>query len=187
MILIIDNYDSFTYNLFQQVSSFEKHTIVKKNNHISLADIAKLKPAAIMISPGPGRPEDAGISEKVIEKYHKQIPILGVCLGHQAIARVFGARIVHAKKVMHGKTSEIIHANNGLFKNCPNPMTVARYHSLAIESAPDNFIIDAKARDGEIMAIRHNSFPLFGIQFHPESFMTRQGSNIIENFLKTYV
>lgn len=183
MVLLIDNYDSFTYNVFQQIGKYEK-VIVKKNDEISITQINKLNPSKIIISPGPKRPENAGISKEVIKNFYKTKPILGVCLGHQAIGQVFGVRVVQAKKIMHGKTSNVLHDQKSIFNNCENPMQVARYHSLAIEKAPKDFSVLATAKDGEIMAIKHKQFPLFGIQFHPESFMTKSGDALIKNFLR---
>jgi anthranilate synthase component 2 len=183
MILLIDNYDSFTYNLRNQIERQGREVTVVLNDKISLDEIRKLNPSKIVISPGPGRPEDAGITLEVIKELHRDIPILGVCLGHQAIGQVFGSRIVHAKQVLHGKTSEITHNGEGIFKGIPNPVVVARYHSLAVETCPEDFILSAWTKDNEIMAIRHKEYPLFGIQFHPESFMTESGEMMMKNFL----
>ncbi|MEK7632595.1 MAG: aminodeoxychorismate/anthranilate synthase component II [Patescibacteria group bacterium] len=185
MILLIDNYDSFTYNLFQLLSSLGAEVIVKTHDEISVEDVGRLRPSRIVISPGPKRPEDAGISMEVIRRYYKEVPILGVCLGHQAIGQVFGVQVVHAKTLMHGKTSLITHDGQGMFAGIPNPFAVARYHSLALEACPKDFIVRAQTDDGEIMAIQHDTFPLYGIQFHPESFMTEHGSTLLKNFLAT--
>lgn len=183
MILLIDNYDSFTYNLYQLIASLGFDVLVKKNNEITIEEIINLKPDKIIISPGPKRPEDAGISIDVIKYFYKTIPILGVCLGHQCIGKLFGAKITHAKEVLHGKTSIINHTGKGVFINVKNPFLAARYHSLAIEKVPEDFNLHAWAEDGEIMAIQHNFYPLYGIQFHPESFMTEDGITIINNFM----
>lgn len=183
MILIIDNYDSFTYNLYQQVESLGKKTKVIKNDELSIKAIKKLKPSGIIISPGPGRPKNSGISMKVIEKFHTKIPILGVCLGHQCIAEFFNSKIIHAKHILHGKTSKIHHTNNKLFKGLKNPFTAARYHSLIANKIPKNFILTAWTKNKEIMGIQHKKYPLFGIQFHPESFLTKEGNKLMKNFL----
>jgi len=183
MILLIDNYDSFTYNLRNQIERQGREVNVVLNDKISLDEIRKLNPSKIVISPGPGRPEDAGVTLEVIKEFHKDIPILGVCLGHQAIGQAFGSNIVHAKHVLHGKTSEIFHDGEGIFKGIPNPVSTARYHSLAVEACPEDFILSAWTKDNEIMAIRHKEYPLFGIQFHPESFMTELGEKMMKNFL----
>lgn len=183
MILLIDNYDSFTYNLYQQITALGTDTKVVKNDQITIPEIESLKPTHIIISPGPGRPENSKISLKTIEHFHKTTPILGVCLGHQAIGLLFGSKIIQAKEIMHGKTSKINHTGTHLFKNLPQNLKVARYHSLAIDKTPQNFTKTAWADDQEIMTINHNKYPLHGIQFHPESFMTEQGNQIIKNFL----
>lgn len=179
MILLIDNYDSFTYNLYQQIESLGAKVIVKKHDE----DISKLKPSKIVISPGPGRPEDAGISMKVIKKFYKSTPILGVCLGHQCIGEIFGSNIIQAKNILHGKTSDIFHTEDKLFHGLTNPVTVARYHSLVIDKTPKDFSLTAWDENDEIMAIHHNRYPLFGIQFHPESFLTTEGNKLMQNFL----
>jgi anthranilate synthase component 2 len=188
MILLIDNYDSFTYNLYQLMGKLGYEVLVKKHDEITIEEIRKLQPEKIVISPGPKRPEDAGVSCEVIKEFYKTIPILGVCLGHQCIGQVFGANVVHAKKVMHGKTSLITHARVGLFKDIKNPIQVARYHSLALESCPKDFEITSQTDDDdrEIMGIQHTHFPLHGIQFHPESFMTEAGEKMMKNFLENY-
>jgi anthranilate synthase/aminodeoxychorismate synthase-like glutamine amidotransferase len=183
MILLIDNYDSFTYNLYQLIGGLEKDVVVKENDRITVGDIQALHPDKIIISPGPGRPTDAGISMDIIRSFYTTIPILGVCLGHQCIGQVFGADVIYAKHVLHGKTSSIQHTGKGIFKNTANPLVVARYHSLAIEDCPSRFEVSAWAEDGEIMAIEHTQYPVYGIQFHPESFMTEDGDLIMRNFL----
>lgn len=184
MIVIIDNYDSFTYNLYQQVESLGEKTKIFKNDEIKINDLKKLSPTKIIISPGPGRPSDSGISKKVIKNFYKKIPILGVCLGHQCIGELFGSKIVHAKHILHGKTSKIFHTQKDLFSNLKNPFSAARYHSLVIDKIPKNFILTAWTKDNEIMGIKHKLYPLFGIQFHTESFMTKEGNKIMQNFLK---
>ena|SRR3989338_5617851 len=183
MILIIDNYDSFTYNLYQQIESLGKKTIIFKNDKISLPEIAKLNPEKIIISPGPRRPEDSGISNQVVQKFYTQIPILGVCLGHECIAQIFGSKITHSKKILHGKTSDIHHAETKLFKDVKNPFKAARYHSLIVDTVPKNFTLSAWTDGNEIMAIQHDKYPLYGVQFHPESFLTEEGEKLMHNFL----
>lgn len=186
MILLIDNYDSFTYNLYQQIADLGEDVLVKANDEITIHNIRSLSPTKIVISPGPKRPEDSGISLEVIRQFHKEIPILGVCLGHQCIAQVFGARIIHAPEVMHGKTSRIHHTGSGLFHDVEQDFPAARYHSLIVQDCPDNFAVTAWTDADEhtiIMGIEHTTYPLFGIQFHPESFMTEQGQQIMRNFL----
>jgi anthranilate synthase component II len=183
MILIIDNYDSFTYNLVQQIGSLDYDVIVHTNDSISVDEISQMKPAGIIISPGPGNPSEAGISNVVIEHFYTSTPLLGVCLGLQCIGTVFGATLTHAHKIMHGKTSSIHHTDDILFKNIPNTFTVARYHSLALADVKSPLIVTATADDGEIMALRHRDYPVFGVQFHPESFLSEYGSKIMENFL----
>lgn len=183
MIVLIDNYDSFTYNLYQQIESLGQKTAVFSNDKISISQLEKLKPTKIIISPGPGRPEDSGISTEVIKKFHKKIPILGVCLGHQAIGQIFGSKVIHAKNILHGKTSEIYHNKNGIFAKLKSPFTAARYHSLIINQVPEEFELTAWTKEKEIMAIQHKEFPLYGIQFHPESFMTEEGNKLMKIFL----
>lgn len=183
MILLIDNYDSFTYNLYQLISKLGFLVVVKKNDEITLKDIEKIKPKKIVISPGPGKPKDAGISIEVINHFYKTVPILGVCLGHQCIGQLFGVKIIHAKEVIHGKTSQITHCEQGMFRDVKNPFFAARYHSLALEEVPEKFDLHAWTDDKEIMAIKHKEYPLYGIQFHPESFMTDEGSVLMKNFI----
>ena len=188
MILMIDNYDSFTYNLVQYLREMSADVRVFRNDAITVAEIEQLAPSALVISPGPGRPEDAGISCDAIRAFAGQIPILGVCLGHQAIGLVYGATIVHAKKLMHGKVSEIACDGQGVFKGLDSrPFKAMRYHSLAVDpnSLPDSLAVSATATDdGEIMGLRHTSLPVEGIQFHPESIMTPVGKRILRNFLR---
>jgi len=186
MILMIDNYDSFTYNLVQYLGSLGQRVKVFRNDKITIRDIAGLKPHRIIISPGPGRPEEAGISCRVIKEFSGKLPIMGVCLGHQAIGYVYGGRIIKAKKLMHGKTSLIYHNNKDIFRNIPNPFEATRYHSLIVEgkSLPDCLEVIASTKEKEIMGLRHKEYPLFGVQFHPESILTRAGRDILSNFLK---
>jgi anthranilate synthase/aminodeoxychorismate synthase-like glutamine amidotransferase len=188
MILMIDNYDSFTYNLVQYFGELGQDIKVFRNNKISTSKIRKLRPKRIVISPGPGRPEDAGISCEVIKEFVGKIPILGVCLGHQAIGYVYGARIIGAKKLMHGKTSSIYHNKETIFKGIPCPFEATRYHSLVVEkkSLPSCLEIIAWTKsDDEIMGLKHKRYPLWGVQFHPESILTKVGKDILANFLKT--
>lgn len=184
MILVIDNYDSFTYNLVQQIEELGHTCEVRANDQITLEEITKKSPRKIVISPGPGSPKDAGISNEVISYFYKSIPILGVCLGHQSIGQLFGAKLTHAQQVMHGKTSEISHVGKGLFRNVEPNFVAARYHSLVIEKVVDPLIVTATADDGTIMGIAHQNFPLYGVQFHPESFLTPAGKQIIRNFVQ---
>ncbi|MFH1533588.1 MAG: aminodeoxychorismate/anthranilate synthase component II [Nitrospirota bacterium] len=183
MILIINNYDSFTYNLSQQVEMLGKKVKVFEHDKITISEIKRLQPEKIIISPGPKRPENSGISTEVVQKFYTQIPILGVCLGHQCIGQFFGSEVVHAKNILHGKTSNIFHTENKLFKGIQNPFSAARYHSLILDKVPKDFTLTAWTDENEIMAIRHKKFPLYGIQFHPESFMTKEGNKIMKNFL----
>ena len=187
MILMIDNYDSFTYNLVQYLREMTPDVAVYRNDAITVAQIAELAPAAIVISPGPGRPEDAGVSCDTIRTFAGKIPLLGVCLGHQAIGLTFGATITYAKRLMHGKTSDITCDGEGLFKGLGDrPFKAMRYHSLVIDRAtlPDCLAVTAESEDGEIMGVRHKEHLVTGIQFHPESIMTPVGKRILRNFLK---
>jgi anthranilate synthase/aminodeoxychorismate synthase-like glutamine amidotransferase len=186
MILMIDNYDSFTYNLVQYLGELGKELKVFRNNKITVQEIEKLQPEKIVISPGPGTPEKAGISCDVVKHFAGKIPILGVCLGHQAIAYVFGAKILRADRLMHGKTSEIYHDNKTIFKNLPNPFVATRYHSLIVEqkSLPKELQISAWTEEHEIMGIRHRKHKVEGVQFHPESILTGEGKRLLKNFLK---
>jgi anthranilate synthase/aminodeoxychorismate synthase-like glutamine amidotransferase len=187
MILIIDNYDSFTYNLVQYLGELKAKVQVYRNDALTIAKIRKMKPEKIVISPGPGRPEDAGISVDIIKQLGPKIPILGVCLGHQGIGFAFGGKIINAKRLMHGKTSMIKHEAQGIFKGLPNPFEATRYHSLVIDPKhfPECLTITATSTDdGEIMAVRHKIYPIYGVQFHPESILTKQGMNLLKNFLK---
>ena len=187
MILMIDNYDSFTYNLVQYLGVLGSEVEVHRNDKITLDEIDSMKPERIVISPGPGTPQSAGITISMIERFHsKEVPILGVCLGHQAIGAAFGGRVLHAARIMHGKTSEISHDGKGVFRDLPDPITATRYHSLAVErkSLPSCLEVSAEAEDGEIMGLRHREYPVEGIQFHPESILTKEGMNILRNFLE---
>ena len=185
MLLMIDNYDSFTYNLVQYFSELGEKVAVYRNDEITLDKIAQLNPERIVISPGPCTPNEAGISLAVINQFSQNIPVLGVCLGHQSIGQAFGGRVVHAKQLMHGKTSPIFHHDTGVFRGLPNPFTATRYHSLVVERAtlPDCLEITAWTEDGEIMGIRHKTLAIEGIQFHPESILSEQGHQMLENFL----
>jgi len=185
MILMIDNYDSFTYNLVQYLQMLHEKVVVRRNDEIALEEITQLQPEKIIISPGPGRPEDAGISLSLIQHFAQAMPILGICLGHQAIAQAFGANIIRAKKIMHGKTSKIYHQKTGVFSKIPNPITATRYHSLVIDrnTLPEYFDIIAETKDTEIMGIQHKVLPLTGVQFHPESILTEYGHQLLQNFL----
>ncbi len=186
MILVIDNYDSFVYNLVQYLEELGGKTEVHRNDKISLREIEEKKPEAILISPGPGRPENAGISNKVVEHFAARIPILGVCLGHQSIGQVFGAKITKAENLMHGKTSLIYHCGEDIYQGIENPFIAARYHSLIIKNntLPSCLIRTAWTTEEEIMGIRHREYPIFGMQFHPESILTEVGKRLLKNFLK---
>lgn len=190
MIVLIDNFDSFTHNLARYFRELGEDVSVFRNNELTLTDIEQLAPQALVISPGPCTPDESGISLAAIEHFQTKLPILGVCLGHQALAQVFGADVVRAEKVMHGKTSAIKHTGEGLFRQLNNPLEVTRYHSLIVspERLSTDFVIDADTEtekgQREIMAIRHRHLPLFGVQFHPESVMTAQGHNLLANFLR---
>lgn len=187
MILLIDNYDSFTYNLVQYFQILKAPIEVTLNDKISIQAIKTLKPHAIVISPGPKSPQEAGISVEVIQQFYQTTPILGVCLGHQALSYAFGGQIVHASKIMHGKPSQVYHHGRGLFTDIPTPFSVTRYHSLMVDihTLPRCFSIDARtAEDDTIMAISHEQHPLFGLQFHPESFLTEHGLQLLKNFMQ---
>jgi len=190
MILMIDNYDSFTYNVVQYLGELGANVKVVRNDMISVNDIQKMEPEKIVISPGPCTPKEAGISIEAIDNFHKKLPILGICLGHQSIGAAFGGNIIKAKKIMHGKTSKIYHCQNYIFKDLPTPYTATRYHSLVIDekTIPNclEIIAETKSEDGsdnEIMAIRHKDFHTYGVQFHPESIMSEHGHQILKNFL----
>ena len=186
-LLVIDNYDSFTYNLVQLFGEMhESELVVKRNDEISIDEIKKLKPDRIVISPGPGRPENAGVSSDLIRELGPRTPILGVCLGHQCIAQVFGGEVVRAEKLMHGKTSQIHHQHRGVFKNLAEPLEATRYHSLIVkrESVPDSLEVTAQTAEGEIMGLQHRQFPIHGVQFHPESILTTEGRKLLANFVR---
>jgi anthranilate synthase/aminodeoxychorismate synthase-like glutamine amidotransferase len=186
MILVIDNYDSFTYNLVQYLGELGTHPLVRRNDEITLDEIAALAPKQIVISPGPGRPEQAGITLDVIKRFGPSIPLLGVCLGHQAIGMAFGGAVVRAVAPMHGKTSAVTHDGRGVFAGIASPFTVARYHSLVVQrdGLPAELEVSAQTEDdGTVMALRHKTHPIHGVQFHPESIMTREGSHLLRNFL----
>jgi anthranilate synthase/aminodeoxychorismate synthase-like glutamine amidotransferase len=185
MIVVIDNYDSFTYNLVQYLGELGADLRVFRNNKVTLEEIDRLAPSQIVISPGPGAPADAGMTEKVIEHFHKSVPILGVCLGHQAIGEVFGGKVVRAPVLMHGKTSQIFHDNKGLFGGLPQGFPATRYHSLMVTDVPPCLTVSAQTKDGIIMGLRHREFPTEGIQFHPESILTVVGKNLLKNFLRS--
>ncbi|MBN1613026.1 MAG: aminodeoxychorismate/anthranilate synthase component II [Deltaproteobacteria bacterium] len=186
MILMIDNYDSFTYNLVQYLGQLDRNVTVHRNDEITLEGIETMEPEAIFLSPGPCRPEQAGISVEVIRVFYRRIPILGVCLGHQAIGYAFGADVVRAGRIMHGKPSPIRNDGLTIFRGLPNPFQAGRYHSLILrrESLPDCLTVTAETEEGEVMGIRHRDYPVEGIQFHPESILTPNGKRIIGNFLK---
>jgi anthranilate synthase component 2 len=186
MLLMIDNYDSFTYNLVQYFGELGEEVAVHRNDEITLAEIARLKPARIVVSPGPCTPNEAGVSVPLIREFAGKIPILGVCLGHQSIGQAFGGKIVHARQLMHGKTSLIHHEGAGVFRNLPRPFAATRYHSLVIERAslPECLAVTAWTDDGEIMGVRHRTLAVEGVQFHPESILTEHGHQMLKNFLE---
>lgn len=184
MVLVIDNYDSFTYNLVQYLGELGADVRVYRNDEITLDDIAAMKPDRIVISPGPGTPDDGGISNEVIRRFGPTTPVLGVCLGHQCIGQVYGGVVSRAPRLMHGKTSAVYHNGHGLFNGVPSPFTATRYHSLAVEEAlPDALQVTAFTRDGEVMGLQHREYPVVGVQFHPESILTEHGKRILQNFL----
>lgn len=185
-ILLIDNYDSFTYNLAQYLGELGTEVVVWRNDRFALHHITQLQPAGIVISPGPGTPSRAGLTKEVIRQLGHQLPILGVCLGHQAIGEVFGGRIVPAKRIMHGKSSAITHDNKGVFRGLLSPFQAIRYHSLVVakNSVPPCLEISAESEDGEVMGLRHKAFPIEGIQFHPESVLTQFGKDLLRNWLE---
>ncbi len=185
MLLLVDNYDSFTYNLFQYLSELGEEVVVIRNDEITVAEIAKMKPERIVISPGPSTPKNAGISNEVIRHFGSKLPLLGVCLGHQCIGYTYGGTVSSAKQIMHGKSSKIHHTGQGVFAGLPNPFSAIRYHSLAVkrDSLPDCLEVTAWTEDEEIMGMRHKTNQVEGIQFHPESFMTEHGKDILKNFI----
>ena len=187
MLLVIDNYDSFTYNLVQYLGELGEHPVVKRNDEITVDEIGAMGVTRLVISPGPCTPSEAGISVAAIKRWGRTIPTLGVCLGHQAIGEAYGGKVVRARTLMHGKTSRITHDGKGIFKNVPNPLEVMRYHSLVIESEslPNDLEIVARSQDDpdEIHAVKHREHPVWGVQFHPESILTQNGKEILQNFL----
>jgi anthranilate synthase/aminodeoxychorismate synthase-like glutamine amidotransferase len=185
MLLIIDNYDSFTYNLVQYFGELGAELVVKRNDEITVAEIDALKPQAVVISPGPCTPKEAGISNEVIAQIGPRLPILGVCLGHQCIGHVYGGAVVRAGRLMHGKTSPILHDGTGVFTGLPSPFEATRYHSLIIDppTVPATLIVNARTAEGEIMGVHHRDYPIHGVQFHPESILTRHGKDLLKNFL----
>ncbi|MCK9573018.1 MAG: aminodeoxychorismate/anthranilate synthase component II [Candidatus Omnitrophica bacterium] len=188
MVLVIDNYDSFTYNLVQYIEELGSRVIVYRNDKITLDKLKKIKIDRIVISPGPGTPKDSGISCDVIKEFYTKFPVLGVCLGHQCIGYVFGGKIKRAPCIMHGKTSLIYHTQKGIFKGVKNPFSATRYHSLIIDkkTLPDNLAVTARTNDATIMGIQDKKYPLFGVQFHPESILTSEGKKILKNFLRIH-
>ncbi len=185
MLLVIDNYDSFTFNLVQYLGELHSTPVVYRNDQITIAQIRRMKPRAIVISPGPCTPKEAGISNEVIQCFSGKVPLLGVCLGHQCIGHVFGGKVIRASRIMHGKISEIHHCQAGIFLDIPNPFTATRYHSLIVEkkSLPHDLLISAWTDQGEIMGLKHRIHPTWGVQFHPESILTPHGKKILENFI----
>mgnify|MGYP000663302159 CR=1 FL=1 len=185
LIFVIDNYDSFTYNLVQMLEATDREVLARRNDQISLDQMKQLNPAALVISPGPGTPKSAGICVEAIRYFAPRIPILGVCLGHQAIAVAFGARVVRAPRIMHGKTSLISHDGKGVFEDLPDPFEATRYHSLIVDRRflPYELVMSAWTAHGEVMGIRHVDYPVEGVQFHPESILTSEGKKILENFV----
>jgi anthranilate synthase component II len=186
MLLMIDNYDSFTYNLVQYFGELGEEVVVRRNDEVSLDEISAMNVDRIVISPGPCTPNEAGISVPLIERFSGKVPLLGVCLGHQSIGQAFGGRIVHAQQVMHGKTSDITHTGRGVFKSLPNPLVATRYHSLVIDKGtlPDCLEVTAWSEDGEIMGVRHKTLAVEGVQFHPESILTEHGHELLKHFLE---
>jgi anthranilate synthase/aminodeoxychorismate synthase-like glutamine amidotransferase len=185
MILVIDNYDSFTYNLVQYFGELGAELVVRRNDQTTLREVEELHPGKICISPGPGTPDDAGISNELIRQFGPHTPVLGVCLGHQCIGQVFGAEVVRADRLMHGKTSPILHEGDGVFRGLPIPFEATRYHSLIVrrETLPDELEVIAETSEREIMGLRHRRYPIHGVQFHPESIMTGEGKKLLANFL----
>ncbi|HLG51025.1 MAG TPA: aminodeoxychorismate/anthranilate synthase component II [Chloroflexota bacterium] len=185
MLLLIDNYDSFTYNLYQYLSELGAEVLVRRNDQITIAEIQQLRPEKIVISPGPGDPDDAGISVEVIRTFGPRVPVLGVCLGHQCIGAAFGGRVVHADTLMHGKTSLVYHDGKGILAGLPNPFEAVRYHSLVVDrqGLPPCLEVTAQTASGTIMGLRHRVYPIHGVQFHPESIMTAVGKDLLRNFL----
>lgn len=185
-VLLIDNYDSFTYNLSQALQVLGAEVHVVRNDQITVAEAAALTPSHLVISPGPGRPEDAGVSMDMIGAFAERIPVLGVCLGHQSIAQLYGGEVTHAQRLMHGKDSPVYHDGQTLYLGLPNPFQAGRYHSLAVPEGgvPQDFAVSAYTSDGEVMGIRHKTLPIEGVQFHPESILTPEGDRVLQNFLE---
>ena len=192
MVFVLDNYDSFSYNLVQYMGELGAEMVVRRNDELSAAEVEALRPSHIVISPGPCTPQDAGISIELIQHFARlareggrRVPLLGVCLGHQCIGHVFGANVVRAGRLMHGKTSPILHDNEGVFAGLPSPFEATRYHSLIIDppTVPDSLVVNARTAEKEIMGVRHREFPIHGVQFHPESILTRHGKELLKNFL----
>ena len=185
MLFVLDNYDSFTYNLVQYFGELGAEPVVRRNDELTVEEVAALKPERICISPGPGTPQEAGISSAIIRELGPRIPVLGVCLGHQCIGEVFGGEVVRAGRLMHGKTSPILHRNDGVFAGLPSPFEATRYHSLLVrrDSVPECLEINAETAEGEIMGLRHKQHPIHGVQFHPESILTVEGKVLLRNFL----
>ncbi|MBR3063966.1 MAG: aminodeoxychorismate/anthranilate synthase component II, partial [Exiguobacterium sp.] len=188
MIVLIDNYDSFTYNLVQYFGELGQELVVYRNDEVTIQEIEALAPSYLVISPGPCTPNEAGISVEAIRVFAGRIPILGVCLGHQTIAQAFGGKVVHAERLMHGKTSKIQHDGKSIFKKIPQQSVVTRYHSLAVErsSLPECLVVTAETETGEIMALRHRTLPIEGVQYHPEAILTEHGKEMIRNFIEEY-
>ena len=185
MVLLLDNYDSFTFNLAQYLGELGAAPVVRRNDEISLDEVGALRPGHIVISPGPGRPEDAGISVELIRRFGPTIPVLGVCLGHQGIGIAFGGQVVRASQLMHGKTSSVQHDGKGIFRGLQQPFVAGRYHSLVVaEPLPESLELAARTDDGTIMGVRHRSYPVHGVQFHPESVLTGEGKQLLRNFLE---
>jgi anthranilate synthase/aminodeoxychorismate synthase-like glutamine amidotransferase len=186
MILVIDNYDSFTFNLVQVIGSMTSDIVVRRNDEVTLDEIGRMMPRGIVLSPGPGRPEEAGITVSVIRELGRGVPVFGVCLGHQAIGLAFGGSVVHAPTLMHGRTSMVRHGKTGLFKDVPDPFVATRYHSLVVspEGLPASLEVTAWTDDGVIMGIRHREYPIEGVQFHPESILTIEGTTIVRNWME---
>ena len=182
-VLVIDNYDSFVYNLVQEMGELGADPVVRRNDEVDVAGAEALEPDGIVISPGPGRPEGAGVSTEIIRRLAGRVPLLGVCLGHQCIGAVYGAAVVHAPELMHGKTSEVHHHGGGVLEGLPSPFTATRYHSLVIEDLPAELEVTAETADGVVMGVRHVRLPVEGVQFHPESILTTEGPRLLGNFL----
>ena len=185
MLLLIDNYDSFTYNLYQYLSELGAEVVVRRNDQVTMEEIDAMQPERIVISPGPGDPDDAGVSVEVIQRFGDRIPLLGVCLGHQCIGQAFGGKVVHAGELVHGKSSVVYHEGKSVFRALPSPFEAIRYHSLVVEreSLPDSLEVTAETRNGLIMGLRHREYPIHGVQFHPESIRTVVGKDLLSNFL----